>query len=282
MSLKIIAIASTIVLVGAIAVYAVTNAESGRPIETVVDCDGAWSSWGPCLNGVQTRDFKKRTNPTNGGKACPTPLSEVRACYMQSVFTPSTSNSKANPSNPNQSTTATSSTSASSTSSTPTSTPSTTTTPTSTTSASTPCLGSWGAWGTCDPTAKKQSRSFTEATTGGLACPTTRTEERSCEPVLKWQCASRTITHTDGKINTFSHPIRIRDDKVYLANQKDYSGTPITSTNANCLMYGDITSLDRIDTLINQLDPELECTALSHVAFQDGCGQLLKSARAAS
>lgn len=53
----------------------------------VEDCKGAWSAWSACDEecdgGTQTREFTKESDPKNGGKPCPDPTKETRACNTQ-------------------------------------------------------------------------------------------------------------------------------------------------------------------------------------------------------
>eukprot|EP00392_Amoebophrya_sp_AT5.2_P019303 g20082.t1 len=44
------------------------------------DCGGSWSQYGTCDGAHQTRRFTVTQQPTNGGKPCPNPLQQSRAC----------------------------------------------------------------------------------------------------------------------------------------------------------------------------------------------------------
>lgn len=51
-----------------------------------IDCkEGAWSEWGPCVGGIQTRTRTVQTPAKNGGKDCG-PLVETRKCAVDCVM----------------------------------------------------------------------------------------------------------------------------------------------------------------------------------------------------
>ena len=63
-----------------------SGAGESPPQPAPVDCFGNWTDWHPCTEecggGTQGRHYIVTTQPSNGGAACPTPLSEERDCNI--------------------------------------------------------------------------------------------------------------------------------------------------------------------------------------------------------
>jgi len=52
---------------------------------TPVNCETEWGNWSNCINGTQTRVARIKTQPANGGTACPSNLTETKSCSTDCV-----------------------------------------------------------------------------------------------------------------------------------------------------------------------------------------------------